>query len=174
MRITKRSCWRLGAATLLLTTLSCGEEHATGVVDPKTSSSSSPTLVECPTTETRTTQAIIGPLGGTVSLGGTSIRIPLGAVTVSTLITVTVPASRFVEVDVRANDLTAFLFRTPVSVTIDYSRCNRSDIDQAPLTVWYIDSATKELLENMGGRDDKARRRITFETGHLSGYAIAF
>jgi hypothetical protein len=164
----------VGPATLLLTTLSCGEEHARGVVDPKTSSSSSPRLVECPTSETLTTQAIIGPLGGTVSLGGTSIRIPLGAVTVPTLITVTVPASRFVEVEVQANDLISFLFQTPVSITIDYSRCNRSDVDQAPLTVWYIDSATKEPLENMGGQDDKSRRRITFETGHLSGYAIAF
>ena len=32
---------------------------------------------------------------------------------------------------------------------------------------------TKALLEPMGGVDDPVRRRITFQTGHLSGYAIA-
>jgi hypothetical protein len=32
---------------------------------------------------------------------------------------------------------------------------------------------TKELLEDMGGTDDKVAHRITFTTGHLSGYAVA-
>jgi hypothetical protein len=112
-------------------------------------------------------------LGGTVQLGTTSISIPSGALSVPTLIQVTVPASRFMEIDVTAVGFTSFLFQKPVSVTIDYSRCSRGDIDQATLHVWHIDPVTKELLEDMGGSDDKTARRITFTTGHLSGYAVA-
>jgi len=155
--------------------LSCGEPRATA---PETSTllgggSSSPSLVECPTTETTTTSAVVGLLGGVIQLGGTSITIPSGALTAPTLLQVTVPASRFMEIDVSAVGFTSFLFQQPVSVTIDYSRCTRSDLDQQTLHVWHIDPITKQLLEDMGGTDDKASRRITFTTGHLSGYAVA-
>jgi hypothetical protein len=112
-------------------------------------------------------------LGGIVSLGNTKISIPAGALLQPTLIQVRLPASQYMEVDVSANGLLSFLFKRPVSVTIDYSRCPASATDGAALTVWHIDSATKELLENMGGTNDASARTITFSTGHLSGYAVA-
>ena len=164
----------LVTVAIVLTGLSCGEHRATA---PGTSASrsdgSSPSLVECPSNETTTTSAVVGLLGGAINLGGTSITIPAGALTAPTLLQVTVPASRYMEIDVTAVGFTSFLFQQPVSVTIDYSRCTRSDIDQKTLHVWHIDPVTKELLEDMGGTDDKASRRITFTTGHLSGYAVA-
>ena len=154
--------------------LSCGEARATA---PCTATSRSdgtaPSLLECPSNETTTTSAVIGLLGGVIDLGGTSITIPSGALTAPTLLQVTIPASRFMEIDVTAVGFTSFLFQQPVSVTIDYSRCSRSDIDQQTLHVWHIDPVTKQLLEDMGGTDDKTSRRITFSTGHLSGYAVA-
>ena len=154
--------------------LSCGEPRATA---PGTSTlrsdGSSPALVECPSNQTTTASAVVGVLGGVVTVGGTSITIPNGALTAPTLLQVTVPASRFMEIDVTAVGFTSFLFQQPVSVTIDYSRCSRSDVDQQTLHVWHIDPNTKQLLEDMGGVDDKASRRITFSTGHLSGYAVA-
>lgn len=154
--------------------LSCGEPRATA---PETSTSrsdgSSPSLLECPSNQTTTTSAIVGLLGGVIKLGGTSITVPSGALTAPTLLQVTVPASRYMEIDVTAVGFTSFLFQQPVSVTIDYSRCTRNDIDQKTLHVWHIDPVTKQLLEDMGGTDDKASRQITFSTGHLSGYAVA-
>jgi len=154
--------------------LSCGEQRATA---PGTATSrndgSSHSLVECPTNETTTTSAVVGLLGGVINLGGTSITIPSGALTVPTLLKVTIPASQYMEIDVTAVGFTSFVFQQPVSVTIDYSRCARSDIDQQTLHVWHIDPNTKQRLEDMGGTDDKASRRITFSTGHLSGYAVA-
>ena len=161
------------AAALLLAS-SCGEQHPTAARAPRSSSASASTLLECPANSSQTTSAIVGVLGGTVSLGGTSIAIPPGALSAPTLITVTVPAGQYMEVDVHANDLTSFLFNSPVSITIDYSRCNRNDIQSAPLTVWHINEQTKALIENMGGSDDKVAQSITFSTGHLSGYAVAF
>lgn len=164
----------LVSVAVVLTGLSCGEPRATA---PETSlgggNSASPSLVECPSNETTTTSAVVGLLGGVIQLGGTSITIPSGALTAPTLLQVTIPASRYMEIDVSAVGFTSFLFQQPVSVTIDYSRCTRSDLDQQTLHVWHIDPVTKQLLEDMGGTDDKASRRITFSTGHLSGYAVA-
>ena len=161
-------------AVVVFMGLSCGEPRATAPGTSTTrSDGTSHSLIECPSSETTTTSAVVGLLGGVIQLGGTSITIPSGALTAPTLLQVTIPASRYVEIDVTAVGFTSFLFQQPVSVTIDYSRCTRSDIDQQTLHVWHIDPNTKQLLEDMGGTDDKASRRITFSTGHLSGYAVA-
>jgi hypothetical protein len=130
-------------------------------------------LVECPATDSETATALVSPLGGVVSVAGASISIPAGALLLPSIVTVTVPASKFVEVDVSVAGVPHFTFELPVTVTISYARCTRSDIDRAPLSAWYIESATKALLENMGGVDDKVARTVTFRTGHLSGYAVA-
>ena len=130
-------------------------------------------LIECPTTETVSETSLVTSLGGIVTVGGTSISIPPGAVLEPTLITVTVPASTYMEVDVTANELLHFVFEQPVTISVSYARCTRGDIDKSPLSAWYIDSSTKTLLEAMGGVDDKVARTVTFTTGHLSGYALA-
>lgn len=134
---------------------------------------SSNVLVECPASTTSSATALITPLGGSVSAGGTTITVPAGAVLVPTTITVTVPASNYMEVDISVPGVEHFEFLQPVSVTLSYARCTRSDINKSPLTVWHIDVTTKALLEHMGGTDDKVARSVTFTTGHLSGYALA-
>ena len=125
-------------------------------------------------TQTQTTSALVTTLGAAVSLGGTSVRIPANALTTATTITLTVPASQYMEIEVTANNLTSFVFQQAVSITIDYSRCGPDQANKTPLTVWHIDTHTKQLLENMGGIDNKTSHSITFTTGHLSGYAVAF
>ena len=145
----------------------------TAVHDPLAAASSSPVLVECPTDDLVQSSGLVTPLGGTVSAGGTTITVPPGAVLLPTTITVTVPPSQFMEVDITANDASSFVFQLPVTVSLSYARCTRSDIEKDALSVWYIDSATKALLQNMGGGDDKTARTVTFTTDHLSGYAVA-
>jgi hypothetical protein len=130
-------------------------------------------LIECPTTLTSASDALIGVLGGTVAAAGTSISLPAGSVLLNTLIRVTVPASTYMEIDVTANDLLAFIFLKPVTITIDYSRCPTSVTAGKTLTVWHINTQTKLLIENMNGVNDPVQRKISFTTGHLSGYAIA-
>ena len=132
-------------------------------------------LVVCPTNETLTTQALMNPLRlGTVSLAGTVVAVPVGALQLPTLIRLTIPASQFMEIEVTANDLTSFLFQDEIGIRIDYSRCTDPDLAWARLSVWEIDPVTKALIEFKGGVDDKANRTISFKTNHLSGYAIAF
>ena len=132
-------------------------------------------LLQCPTNQSQSTFALLGGAGGVVSLGTTEITVPQGALPALglTLIRLTIPASQYVEINVTVNELVHFDFALPVSVAIDYGRCTRSDIDRAPLTVWYIDPVTKAFIADMGGVDDKVARTITFETDHFSGYAIA-
>jgi hypothetical protein len=160
----------------LLAFTACGEPTAparlVGAADPVTLGTEK--LVSCPSEDLRVASATIGSLGGDISVGGTTISIPAGAVRLPTLFTVTTPPSKYVEVEITALGVEHYLFDQQVSITLDYSRCTRSDIDKAPLTVWYIDSVTDTPLLPMGGVDDKQARTVTFTTDHLSSYAIAY
>ncbi|HEY2378467.1 MAG TPA: hypothetical protein VGH98_20980 [Gemmatimonadaceae bacterium] len=164
----------IAVVAAMLVANSCGEQRATAP-SPGNSPSQDrgPSLVECPTNQTTSTTGLLDLLGGSVNLGVTGITIPAGVLTVPTLFQVTVPASNYMEIDVSAVGFQSFLFQQPVTITIDYSRCNRNDINQETLHVYHIDPVTKQLLEDMGGVDDKLSRRITFTTSHLSGYAVA-
>lgn len=156
----------------------CSAASITG--DDRSSSSANasllakaPALVQCPTNETASATGVVGPLGGLVQVGETSIQIPAGALLSEATVTVTVPQSNYMEVDISVAGVEHFVFEQPVVVTLSYARCARSNIEAAPLSAWYIDSETKGLLEQMPSVDNKLTRSITFTTGHLSGYAVA-
>jgi hypothetical protein len=137
------------------------------------SATSGTSLLVCPTNVTQSTTGIVGLLGGTLELDGTSISIPAGAVSAPTLFTLTLPASQYMEVKITAAGFEQFRFDEIATITISYDRCNRTNINRSSLSAWYIDSGTKALLEYMGGFDDKLARTVTFGTDHLSGYSIA-
>lgn len=130
------------------------------------------TLAVCPSDQTQSTSGLISVLGGTVSIGGTSVVVPLGALLSSTDIELKIPASQYMEIGVTANG-GHFLFQQPIAITIDYSRCSPT-IQQKTLSVWNIDPTTHKLLQNMGGIDNKLTHQITFTSIHLSGFALAF
>jgi hypothetical protein len=159
----------------------CGDQRPTEPAEPSADGSvdgllsSRPKLVQCHTDESATAVRSITQLGGTVSIGGTSVVFPLGAVLKPTTVELTIPASDYVEIRLKADGAEHFYgLLKPVTVTIDYSRCVRTDLLSKPLSVWYIDAVSKALLEPMGGIDSKITRSITFSTNHFSGYAIAF
>jgi len=131
------------------------------------------TLLECPVESTEATSGALGLLGGTLGLVGAQLEVPLGILALPQRFRIEIPASQFMEVSISAIGFGHYLFSGPVTVTIDYSRCPDSALEGGPLTVYHIDEVTKALLQNMGGVDDRANRRITFTTDHLSGYAIA-
>ena len=161
----RRTRWRAGLGALLLFAGSCiGWKPAP--TEPEA------TLAVCPIGETRSAMGVLGLLGGTVSLSGSSVVIPLGALLEPTTIGLTIPASQYMEIRVTANG-EHFLFRRPISITIDYSRCP-AEIQNKPLKIWEIDPISKELLEEMGGVDNKLTHTITVTSIHLSGFAIAY
>jgi len=165
---------RGGVAALLLALTACSDSsEPAGSMEPSLASSTSATLVECPSDQSFQTSGDVLPTGGSVSLRGHSVTVPSGAVLLPTSISLAEPASQYMQVNLGANGEDHFQFRAPIRVTISYARCSRSNLDKAPLSVWLIDEQTGALLQNMGGVDDKVNRTVTFETDHFSGYAIA-
>jgi hypothetical protein len=171
----KRAARSSVLATIALAALaaSCAEPQRSPTDIAVEASASASTLLLCPASESRRARATVGYLGGVVSVGGHAIVLPQGAVLQPTEITVTVPASRYLEVDIRADDRDSFQFRQPAVVVIDYSRCDSGRTKNRALTAWHIDTGTRALLEHMGGVDDKLSRTVTFTTPHLSGFALA-
>jgi hypothetical protein len=161
--------------------VACGEQYPTAPVRGNAAGGSDllflskPRLLECETAEAATERLVIGSEGGTISIGGTSVVFPAGALLDGTTVTLTIPASRYVEVDITTDGQNEFLdpLLRPI-VTISYARCNRSDLLFKLMSAWYIDWDTKDLLEKMPGIDDKLTSSVTFRASHFSGYAIAF
>lgn len=151
----------------------CGADAILGDATPAQARLAAPSLVECPVNTSSSTSAVVGPLGGIINLGGTSVQIPAGALLAPVTVNVVEPASQYMEIDVSVEGVEHFVFELPIAVTISYARCDRGDLDLKPLSVWYINGDTHELLEPMGGVDNKLARTITFTTPHFSGYAVA-
>jgi hypothetical protein len=151
---------------------------APGITDAPTRTSANilgggaPTLLQCPVATADSTTAVVGPLGGLLSIAGAAISIPPGALLAPVQMTVTVPASDIMEIDISVAGSEHFVFETPVVVTVSYARCGGS-FGLAPLKVWYIDSDTQQPLEQMLSIDNRLLKTITFVTPHLSGYAVA-
>ena len=164
---------RAGAVILCITGIAACDESGTDPLAMEPAYSVVPQLVECPSSTSYATSGGVLPTGGSVSLGGHSVALPLGAVLTPVSIGIEEPASRYMLIDLSANGQDHFQFLAPLTVTISYERCSRTNIDKGPLSVWLVDPATGAMLENMGGVDDKLTRTITFQTDHFSGYAIA-
>lgn len=165
----------LSTVLLTLALVACGDTPTGDAIGPEGPSfaSSGPVLIECPVDSALSAEGTIDALGGSVKLQNHEIALPEFAVLTSTKFRLEAPVSNYMELSVTANDMESFQFEKLVRITIDYSRCTRSNIDKADLSVWQIDPVTKALLQNMGGVDDKTNRTITFETDHLSTYSIA-
>lgn len=149
----------------------CGDSGLTDV--DEASLRVSPWLVECPSSVTRSATRTLGILGGTLEVDGHQLRLLPGAVLLPTEFTMTVPASRHVEVHVTANGAHGFAFLLPATFTISYDRCTRNDIDPDSLTVYKIDPSTKTLLKKMSSSLDLLQHLLTFPTDSLSAYSIA-
>jgi hypothetical protein len=133
-------------------------------------------LVACavPPEERRGT-FVVGRDGGTATFGGTRLVVPAGAVPVSTVFEIVLPASEVVQVEVHALGVEHYVFERPITIAVSYARCNADPIPlDAVAEGVYIAREPYTVLENMGGVVDRTERTVTFTTGHLSGYAVAY
>ena len=132
-------------------------------------------FVSCPSATSDLDALGIVDFGGGVIEGQVAaVHVPIAAVDDNTGIVISTPASDYLEYEFHANGGEHYDFDRPITVTIDYSRCPASAIaSHAALRVIYIDAATKQPLEDMGGVVDSVARTITFQTGHFSSYAVA-
>jgi hypothetical protein len=128
-------------------------------------------ILDCPSDQTLSATATIGPEGGTLAAGGFRVDFPAGAVQSPQTFVLDVPAGRYLELDVRAEGYAHYWFDAPVTVTLDASRCG---LLPPGLQVWNIDEQSKALLEPMGTVLDLLSRTVQFRTQHFSGYTIAW
>ncbi len=164
----------LALPATVLALSSCSDVVQPTAAEARLTHSSAPTLVECPTDVTKTTSATIDLLGGTLELDGHKVVIPANALLFPTEFTLTVPAGKYVKIDVTANGAEHFQFEKPVSMTISYARCTRANIDKIEkhnLDVFYVDG-NDAILENMGGDQNTTDKTVTTSTDHLSAYAV--
>jgi hypothetical protein len=131
-------------------------------------------LLSCSTTDSASARATIGPAGGTIGARGASITIPAGAVPEPTLFEVVVPVSKYLETDIHAVGVEHYVFQQPASITLNLARCPGALPGGASPQGAYIDTATDQVLELMGGSYDLLNHKVTFRTGHLSGYVVAY
>ena len=136
-------------------------------------SSDGPKLLKCSPHSAQSASATVGVAGGEVALGANRLVVPGGALSGATVLEVAVPGSSRVQLDLSANGQDHFTFAAPVAITIDLGRCASTDLDGGSLSVWYIDAATGQLLEQMGGSFDAVAKTMTFTTDHFSSYAVA-
>lgn len=174
---------RIATPGLLLVASACADAPPTALdaaapaapVRAAATVESAGTLLQCAPTAAATASRVITPAGGVLTVGGHAIAIPRGAVARPTRFTMSVPASRHIEVDITAEGVEHYQFQRPVVVTLDYSRCGEAaDAVAASFTAWWIDESTRGFLADMGGVDDRFSRRLFFTTDHLSGYAVAY
>lgn len=132
-----------------------------------------PAPLECPTDVTLSGQAVIGPSGGTLSAGGHQVVIPAGALTETLTFTLAAPAGTPLLIEASAEGLGHVLFKKPVTVVIDYSRCPAGELDDGALSAWYVEGTPPKLLKRMSGAQEPAASTYHFYTDHFSGYVIA-
>ena len=143
-------------------------------VKDRTTEGSAQLLACAPPAAEERAVAVVGPLGGTVRLGNSSVHVPAGALLDATVLEIVAPASAVVEYEIHALGVSHFLFERPVTVTLDYKRCAAELPGNAKGEGVYLRRGPYEVLEHMGGTLDRDAHTLTFTTGHLSGYAVAF
>ena len=170
---------RCAVAALALALVACSADGSLTGPEPVVQSSvaalqeTGPSLLVCPSLESRSASKRIGPRGGSVTVAGTRLEVPAGAVRAETDFVLTIPASRYLELDIVAGGQQHYEFAKPVTIRVNYAHCRSDAADLEALSAWHVDPA-HGFLENMHGLDDKRGRKLTFETDHLSKYAIAW
>jgi hypothetical protein len=183
MRLSRLTSTTLAAGALAATLAACADAPMAPAPAPDAapvlvSARATPHLQEgallsCPTRAAREFTVTIDERGGSYRKHGVGLDVPAGALSGAQQFRVSIPRSSFVEADVHAVGHAQFSFARPVTVTLDYRHCAAAVDDAALLEVYYVDGA-RTLLERMPASDDRKGRQITFETTHLSGYAVAY
>jgi hypothetical protein len=179
MRFARLSSAAFAAAALVLVLAKCAEPPVAPAVAAPAFSVAAYTAQEgsplsCPERAAKSFSVTLDQRGAQFSKFGVEVVIPAGAIPGPQRFDVTIPRSRFVEADIHAVGYDHYRFAKPITVTFDYARCGQVVATAPALDVWYVDGASRQLLEAMPTSDDRSDKRITFQTTHLSGYQIAW
>jgi hypothetical protein len=126
-------------------------------------------LVRCTPTPYDSVTQTVGPGGGTIQVGTTTLSVPAGALDSAVSITAVTPSDTVNHVRFEPQGLT---FLQPASLTMSYANCNTmQSLD--PRRIAYTTEAL-QILEYLPSVDDASSQTVTGELHHFSDYAIAW
>ena len=127
---------------------------------------STPTLLQCATTEESTGAAVIGPAGGVVRVGQHFLEIPGGALSEDVLIQGRAPAGNYVELQFEPHGL---VFAQQARLVMSYEHCGLTGL---LLQVVYVDDS-RSILEILPSLNNVLRQRVAARVSHFSSYMLA-
>jgi hypothetical protein len=126
-------------------------------------------LVACTPLPADSASAVIGPSGGTISVGPHTFTVPAGALDSAVLITAVAPSDTVNRVQFQPQGLT---FRQPALLTMSYANCGVLTV-LLPKHIAYIDDALL-ILDLLSTSNDISAQTITGHLRHFSDYAVAW
>jgi hypothetical protein len=166
------------ASPVLLVFFSCSDMHgpvapqADPVPGPSFSQSGDGDLLSCPTTETAWVSGNIGMGGGSIQVAGHELVVPKGALPSPQRFSIEVRWSPHLVISFRAEGHEHYEFLKPVTLKLNYSRCEATAESAPDLHVFNVDPASLEILEDVGGVLDPVSNTVAAQTTHLSDYAV--
>ena len=126
-------------------------------------------VVRCTPSAYDSVTQTVGPGGGTIHVGATTLSVPAGALDTAVSITAVAPSDTVSHVRFEPQGLT---FLQPASLTMSYANCNTTQ-STAPRRIAYTTEAL-QILEYLPSVDDVSTQTVTGELHHFSDYAIAW
>lgn len=112
---------------------------------------------------------VVGPTGGTVSVGSHRLIIPVGALAAPVTITAVAPSDTVNQVRFFPEGLT---FVAPAVLTMSYANCDALNL-LVPKQIAYTTDGL-DIVQLLPTLDDLWRQRVTTRLQHFSTYAIAW
>jgi len=126
-------------------------------------------LVRCTPPPYDSVTQTVGPGGGTIQVGTTTLSVPAGALDSAVSITAVAPSDTVNHVRFEPQGLT---FLQPASLTMSYANCNTM-LSTDPRRIAYTTEAL-QIIEYLPSVDDVSTQTITGQLHHFSDYAIAW
>jgi hypothetical protein len=128
-------------------------------------------LLFCSPLPAASTTQIIGPAGGTLSVGPHTLVIPAGALSQAVAITAEAPTDSVRSVRLLPEGLT-FAAGKPARLTLSYAGCSLLGT-LVPKRIAYTTDLL-ELLQLLPSIDDLLRRQVSAPLKHFSRYAVSW
>lgn len=126
-------------------------------------------LLKCSPLPYDSVAAVIGPDGGSLSVGPHTFTVPPGALDTATVITAVVYPNTVNQVRFTPQGLA---FQQPASLRMSYANCNLLGL-LIPKRIAYV-TDDFQILQLIPSLDDVLNQRVTGQVSHFSQYAIAW
>ena len=127
-----------------------------------------PLPLACGVAGTYSVGRVIGPAGGTLSFGRSSLTIPAGALSSNVTISATITLGSSVTVEFAPHGLQ---FAKAATMVVNYTGCTAPS--NTALDVYYTD-VFGGIMQSMPTASNPAQQSVTALTDHFSGYTVAW